>query len=129
MNEYELTYIVKVGFESDKLQKMESRVTRAFKEHGGEVLLKDDLGEKTLAYPIQKEGKGHYTRINFVGTGALVDELEGLFRISPEVLRFLTVRLNRQVDVGQKKKEYAERKTARRAPEEEPAAEDVSATA
>ena len=130
MNEYELTYIKRIGADEAKMEKIEQRVTRAFDEHGGEVLLNQDLGEKTLAYLIEKEGKGHYVRVNFAGSGALVDEIEGLFRISPEILRFLTVRLNRQVNVEQKKKEYAERNVTPASPQgEDGAKQDASATA
>lgn len=131
MNEYELTYIRKIGLDQDVVEKMESRITQAFEKNGGVVLQIQDMGEMQLAYVIKKESKGQYIKISFVGTGALVDELERQFRISADVLRFLTVKLASNVDPEQKKKEYAESKPAPapKEPEEEPAAEEQSAIA
>ncbi len=121
MNEYELTYIRRVGLDDAQVKKVESKMTKSFEKHGGEVMDTQDLGEKMLAYPIEKEGKGHYVQFNFVGSGQLVDEIEQQFRITPEVLRFLTIRLSRNADPGQKKKEYEERRALKEAPP--PAAE------
>ncbi len=122
MNQYELTYIRKLGADPEKFKKLEARFTKAFEKHGGEILGLQDLGEKTMAYPIKKEPKGHYVQVDFIGTGALVDEIEGLFRISAEILRFLTIRLGRDIDVEKAKKDYEEKKAA----PPPPAAEEAS---
>jgi small subunit ribosomal protein S6 len=126
MNEYELTYIRRVNLDQEKIDRMESRISRAFEKHGGEVMLTQDLGERTLAYLIEKEAKGQYIQLNLLGTGNLVDEIEGLFRISPEILRFLTIRLARNVDLEQKKKEYIEKKAA--PPSQEDREEEAAAS-
>lgn len=112
MNEYELTYIRRIGLEADKIKKLDARISKAFEKHGGQVLRLQDFGEKSMAYQIRKEARGHYIQINFAGNGELIDELEGHFKISPEILRFLTVRLSRNVDPEQKKQEYAQPKPA-----------------
>ncbi len=108
MNEYELTYITKVGLTKDKSDRVEARIARAFEKQAGHVLRNRDIGERSLAYPIRKEGRGHYLQLNFLGEGLLVDELESELRIIPEVLRFLTIRLSRAVDIEAKKQEYIE---------------------
>lgn len=108
MNEYELNTIFKITVQSEQLQKAKDRINKILPKHGGIELRRVVLGEKLLAYPIAKELKGSYERLHFLGTGALVDALEQQLRILPEVLRFLTVRVDRDVDLEQKKKEHAE---------------------
>ena len=108
MNEYELTYILSVNVAQDDTGRIKDRVNKLLSKHGGIHLREQDLGEKALAYPIRKEERGRYARIHFLGNGALVDDLEQQLRISAPVLRFLTVRVDRNVDPEAKKKEHAE---------------------
>lgn len=111
MNEYEITYIRRINLDREAINRVEGRVSRALERHGGEILRTLDLGEKPLAYKVDKEVKGQYFQLNLLGNGNLIDELEKVFRISSEILRFLTIRVTRNVDVEQKRKEYSEKKS------------------
>lgn len=121
MHEYELIYIRRAGPAGEQAKKVDARIIKAFEKHGGIMLRDKELGEKTLAYLIQKEQKGNYRQLNFCGPSDLVAEIESQLRIAPEVLRFLTVRLARNVDPDQKKTEYAKAETASKS--ESPSAE------
>ena len=60
---------------------------------GGKVNVVDDWGIRTLAYPVQKQTRGYYVRLEYAGPGPLVAELERNIRISDGIFKFVTVRL------------------------------------
>ncbi|MDR3176185.1 MAG: 30S ribosomal protein S6 [Desulfovibrio sp.] len=60
---------------------------------GGKVLQEDNWGMRDLAYPVKKQMRGYYTRLEYAGPGALVAELERNIRIAENVFKFLTVKL------------------------------------
>ncbi|HMM37222.1 MULTISPECIES: 30S ribosomal protein S6 [Desulfovibrio] len=60
---------------------------------GGKVNVVDDWGIRTLAYPVQKQTRGYYVRLEYAGPGPLVAELERNIRITDGIFKFVTVRL------------------------------------
>lgn len=65
---------------------------------GGKVLLEDAWGMRDLAYPVQKQMRGFYTRLEYAAPGALVTELERNIRIAEGIFKFLTVKLADEVE-------------------------------
>lgn len=60
---------------------------------GGKVLQEDSWGMRDLAYPVKKQMRGFYVRLEFAAPAALVMELERNIRIAEGVFKFLTVKL------------------------------------
>lgn len=60
---------------------------------GGKVLQEDNWGMRDLAYPVKKQMRGWYVRLEYAAPGALVGELERNIRIAEGVFKFLTVKL------------------------------------
>jgi len=60
---------------------------------GGKVLQEDNWGMRDLAYPVKKQMRGWYIRLEYAGPGALVAELERNIRIAEGVFKFLSVKL------------------------------------
>jgi small subunit ribosomal protein S6 len=60
---------------------------------GGKVSAEDVWGMRDLAYPVKKQMRGFYIRLEYVGPGALVAELERNIRIAEGVFKFVTVKL------------------------------------
>jgi small subunit ribosomal protein S6 len=54
---------------------------------------------KRLAYEIQKKYRGYYLRVDYCGDGALVAEMERFFRIDERVIKYMTVLLQKDVDM------------------------------
>ena len=48
---------------------------------------------RDLAYPVRKQMRGYYVRLEYVAPGDTVAELERIIRISDGVFKFLTVKL------------------------------------
>jgi small subunit ribosomal protein S6 len=65
---------------------------------GGKVLLEDNWGMRDLAYPVQKQMRGWYVRLEYAAAGALVAELERNIRISEGVFKFLSVKLADEIE-------------------------------
>lgn len=57
----------------------------------GKVLQVEEWGMRDLAYRIQKQRRGYYVRLEYEATPAALQELERNFRLSEEVLRFLSI--------------------------------------
>lgn len=60
---------------------------------GGKVLAEDLWGMRDLAYPVKKQMRGFYVRLEYAGPGALVAELERNIRIAEGIFKFVTVKL------------------------------------
>lgn len=102
MHEYELTFILRTDVEAGKSKRLTDRLEKSIAKYQGTLVGVEDLGDKALAYPIHKEGRGHYYLWRLRSQGDLIVELENYLRIAPEVLRFLTVRVIGAADSAEK---------------------------
>ena len=65
---------------------------------GGKMLLDDHWGMRDLAYPVKKQMRGYYVRLEFAAPGTLIAELERNIRISEGIFKFVTVKLADSVE-------------------------------
>lgn len=107
-HEYETIYVVKPEVPEDGLKVISEKIENIIGDNEGTLLFFDDWGKRKLAYPIQKNSKGHYVYVRFAGPGTLVPELERRLRIEDKLLRFLTVRLKEDIDLSEAQAEAAE---------------------
>ena len=90
MHQYELTCVFKADPEVFK-----SAVEAVKQELGKlevEISKEDDMGQRNLAYPINKELQGHYYVYYFPMDPTHASELDRVLRLKPELLRYLLVR-------------------------------------
>jgi small subunit ribosomal protein S6 len=128
---YESVVILDPEMPDDDIRNFTEKYTELIKTNGGEIIKIEDWGFKRLAYLVKKKEKGRYILFDFVGLPALITELERQFKISEEVLKFLSVKLDEDVDLEAFKaaeEEKAAAEAARRAPSE-PAAVEPEAPA
>lgn len=95
---YETTFITRLEMTDEALKALTDRLASVVTAFKGEIVLSEDWGRRKLAYPIQKETRGHYTYMVYTGTGDVVHELERNLRLQEDVLRFLTVNLDKEFD-------------------------------
>ena len=93
MREHELIYVIQPDATPEREQEIHARVAKVIGDAEGQVLLRDDWGNRKLGYEIAKYQKGHYFQLNFLSDGACVSEIERGFRIDADLIRFLTVRV------------------------------------
>jgi len=92
MRRYETICIVRPGAGEEKINAIVGKTTDVIKEFGGEPVAVDHWGTKKLAYLIQKETQGYYVFIEYAGMPEAVKEIERLFRINDQVLKYMTVK-------------------------------------
>jgi small subunit ribosomal protein S6 len=116
---YESVVILAPEMPDDDIRNFTEKYSELIKTNGGEIIKIEDWGFKRLAYLVKKKEKGRYILFDFVGVPAVITELERQFKISEEVLKFLSVKLDDDVDLEAFKAAEEEKKAAeaaRRAP-------------
>lgn len=68
------------------------------KEKGAKIGKTEYWGLRNLAYPIKKQRKGHYSLINIDGPADAIHELERRQRLSEDVMRYMTIRVEELTD-------------------------------
>ncbi len=99
MRRYETLFILDPDLSQDSRDSILERVHGIISDYNGILISNDDWGPKRLAYEIRKKERGQYILLNYGGEGKLVSEIERFFRIDERVLKFITVLLEKDVDV------------------------------
>lgn len=107
LREYEFTFVAKADLPDSEKAKVIGGYEDILKRNGGEVIKKDDWGTKRLAYPINKNFRGHYVIYDIASHPENIAECERLLRIDDNVLRYLVVKIDDEVDVEKRKVELA----------------------
>ena len=93
MRKYETIFILDPDLEEEQAQSLIEKVKGIITQGNGEILKVEDWGKRKLAYEVKKKPKGHYILIHFLGSPALLSELERNFRVMDAVIKFQSVRL------------------------------------
>jgi small subunit ribosomal protein S6 len=117
MNSYETVFILTPVLSDDQTKEAVQKFEAEISSLGGKVKHTESWGLRKLAYPIQKKSTGFYFLVEFQGQGNLVSDLEVMFKRDERILRFLTVKMERdhleysakrRVKMGSKKTASAE---------------------
>ena len=127
MRKYETVFISDPDLQDQAREDLLEKVRNIIAKENGLLLHFDDWGNKKLAYEIKKKLRGHYTCVTYGGSGELVTELERNFRLSDDVMKFMTILLSDDVTMEQLEQE-AEDATKETDPEPE-AEEEATETA
>ncbi len=99
MRRYETIVIVDPDIGEEQRTPVFDRIRELVPQKGGLLVELDEWGARKMAYEIKKKKRGYYLRVDYCGTGALVDEMERQFRIDDRVLKYMTVLLEGDVDM------------------------------
>ncbi len=108
MNRYETFIISDPDISDEKRASLFERINQLIPKENGFMVAFDEWGIKKLAYEIKKKIRGHYVRLDYCGTGTLVNEIERFSRIDDRVLKYMTVLLEKEADIDRIKEEIAE---------------------
>lgn len=95
LSQYETVFILTPVLSEDDAKKTIAAYADLLKSQGAEIVHEEHWGLKNLRYPIKKKTTGIYHLIEYKGTGKAIDTLEIAFRRDENVLRFLTVKLDK----------------------------------
>jgi len=96
---YENVFIARQDISGAQVDQLADGFTQLIAEQGGQVKKREYWGLRNLAYRMNKNRKGHYILFNIEAPPAAIAELERTMRINEDVLRYLTLRIEK-VDEG-----------------------------
>lgn len=96
--EYETIYILRPTTTNDGVAEVNDRVRSIIDTMGGKVLKVDNWGKRRLAYEVAKERKGIYLYWQYLATPGVVDEFERNMRMLDPVIRYMTVKVDADID-------------------------------
>ncbi len=117
MRKYETVFISDPDLQDQARLDLYDKVRNIIAKEKGILLNFDEWGNKKMAYEIKKKLRGNYVCVTYGGTGELVTELERNFRLTDDILKFMTILLSDDVTVESLEKEVAEAEEAAKAAE------------
>lgn len=92
MNKYESVIIINPSVDEEGIKSLVQKFTDLINTDG-KLEKADELGRKKLAYEIQKNTEGFYVVFYFEANPNLISELERIYRITDEVIKFMTIKV------------------------------------
>lgn len=105
VREYEFTVIANAQIAESEVNTLIEKYEAIMLADGGEILRKNVWGSKKLAFPIKSQFRGFYVSYDLVAKPEHMKEAERLMRIDDNILRYLNVLLDKDVDVAARKEE------------------------
>ncbi|MBO4815624.1 MAG: 30S ribosomal protein S6 [Clostridia bacterium] len=91
MNKYESVIIINPNLEGEAIKALIEKFTGLI-NNAGTVSSVEEVGIKKLAYEIKKNKEGYYIIFKFEAKPELISELERVYRITDEVIKFIVVK-------------------------------------
>ena len=93
MNKYESVIIINPSVDEEGVKSLVAKFTDLINTDG-KVEKVDDLGKRKLAYEVKKQKEGYYQVFNFEANPELIKELERNYRITDEIIKFMTIKVD-----------------------------------
>ncbi|MFN3294160.1 MAG: 30S ribosomal protein S6 [Gemmobacter sp.] len=95
---YEHVLIARQDLSSAQAEGLIEHFSAVLSDNGGKVVGTEYWGVKTMAYKINKNRKGHYAFFRTDAPSAAVLEMERLARLHDDVMRVLSVKVDKHED-------------------------------
>lgn len=92
MNKYESIYVIRPNLEEEAIKAIVEKFSNLITQEGGTVENVDEWGKRRLAYPIDDLKEGYYVLMNFSAASTVPQELERVYKITDDIIRYLTIR-------------------------------------
>ena len=93
MNKYESVVIINPTVDEEGVKSLVAKFTDLINTDG-KVEKVDELGKRKLAYEVKKQKEGYYQVFNFEANPELIKELERNYRITDEIIKFMTIKVD-----------------------------------
>lgn len=90
---YEHVFLARQDLSQQQVDALVEQYKGVVEQAGGSIGRVENWGLKTLAYRIKKNRKAYFTLMDLDAPAEAVQEIERQMRLSEDVLRFLTVRV------------------------------------
>ena len=109
---YEVVFIIDPDTSDEDTARLTENLQHVVTEQGGTITKSETMGRRNLAYRIGRKTDGIFMLFEIEGTGGEIAELERRMRVSDQVLRYLTVRVDED---RQRAEKFKARRAARAA--------------
>lgn len=96
--EYETIFIMHPEVPADSIEQVAGRLTDVVDKLDGKLIRVENWGKRRLAYSVKKQNKGVYVYLRYLGYSDLVNEMERVMRMLEPVLKYLTVKVEEDVN-------------------------------
>ncbi|HEY1554535.1 MAG TPA: 30S ribosomal protein S6 [Kofleriaceae bacterium] len=120
--EYETIYILRPNTSNEGVAEVNTRIKGVIEGMGGKIIKVDNWGKRRLAYEVAKERKGIYLYWQYLAQPGVVEECERNLRMLDNVIRYLSTKVDENIDVTARPTEIDEtsyEKAAQTAADEE----------
>ena len=90
---YECVLIARQDIATSQVEGLVAEFTKILEDNGGRMASSEYWGLRTLAYRIKKNRKAHYQMLRIEAPAPALHEMERNMRLSDDVIRYLTVRV------------------------------------
>ena len=90
---YEHVFLARQDASTQQVEDLTAQFKGVIEQMGGKVTKTEQWGVKSLSYRVKKNRKAHFVLLNIDGPSAAIAEIERQERISEDVIRYLSVRV------------------------------------
>jgi small subunit ribosomal protein S6 len=91
---YEHVFLTRQDASTQQVEELTAQFKGVIEQLGGKISKTEQWGVKSLSYRLRKNRKAHFTFFNVDAPPAALNEVERQERLSEDVLRYLTVRVD-----------------------------------
>ena len=90
---YEHVFLARQDASTQQVEELTTQMTGIVEQLGGKVVKMENWGVRSLTYRMNKNRKAHFVLLNIDAPSAAITEIERQERISEDVIRYLTIRV------------------------------------
>jgi small subunit ribosomal protein S6 len=94
MSLYEHVFLARQDASTQQVEELTAQMTGIVEGLGGKVTKMENWGVRSLTYRMNKNRKAHFVLLNIDGPSAAIAEIERQERISEDVIRYLSIRVD-----------------------------------
>ena len=97
MELYESLFIIRPSVSDEETNALIEKMKGIAERTGAQFIKSENWGRKKLAYEVRRERKGTYVYFYFKAPNNTVGELEHAYRLEDNIIKFLTVHLEKEL--------------------------------
>jgi small subunit ribosomal protein S6 len=90
---YEHVFLARQDASTQQVEELTAQMTGVVEQAGGKVTKTENWGVRSLTYRMSKNRKAHFVLLNIDAPAAAIAEIERQERISEDVIRYLSIRV------------------------------------
>lgn len=99
MTRYETAFILKPTLNEEERKTKIDLISNTLTKQGAAIEAVYEMGSRSLAYRINKFDRGYYVVIYFTADGKAIKELERIYKINEDFIRFIVVKYAKNIEI------------------------------